>query len=303
MNILRPKDIYNKLYHFLGAIIIILNCIRHRLFGYRNPRPSSFAQIEKSIDYDFKIVERWNDYLCNYLKESNPFKNKIVLELGVGPDLGTGLLLLAKGAKKYIALDVNNLAGSVPVEFYGKLFEKLNNNNNEYHVAYLKDQLEKFKRGEVSQIAYIVDKNFRISKIKEPVDIVISQVAFEHFDDVGETIKEIGAVIKKGGILFSHVDLKTHSRWIQDRDPLNIYRYSSFFWDMFKFRGSPNRIRIPEYNKSLQVDKWSDIVIEPRTILEKEYVEKIIHTLSKRFCNYDISEMHILSFIMMARKN
>jgi len=51
------------------------------------------------------------------------------------------------------------------------------------------------------------------------------------------------------------------------------------------------------------MNKWSDIVIEPRTILEKEYVEKVVDTLSKRFRDYDISEMFILSFALMARKN
>ena len=135
------------------------------------------------------------------------------------------------------------------------------------------------------------------------VDMVITQVAFEHFDDVGQTIKEISDTIKKGGILYSHVDMKTHSRWIQDRDPLNIYRYGDVFWEMFKFKGSPNRVRMPQYKEYLEMNNWSDTVMEPRTVLEKEYVNKVINTLSKRFRDFDVPEMYILSFILMARKN
>jgi len=302
MKILKPKYIRNRIYYFIGAGLIVLNCIRHRILGYRNPRPSSFSEVEKSIDYDFKIVNRWKGYLSTYLKEENPFKDKVVLELGVGPDLGTGLILLAEGAKKYIALDVNNLAGSVPVKFYGKLFERLNHKTGP-DIERLKEQLKRFQRGEDSQISYIVDKNFRIAKIKEDVDLVITQVAFEHFDDVGRTIKEIGDIIKKGGVLYSHVDMKTHSRWIQDRDPLNIYRYDELFWEAFKFRGSPNRVRIPQYKKYLELNNWTETVVEPRTVLEKEYVNRVIHSLNKRFSVFDVSEMQILSFILMSRKN
>ena len=224
-----PKNERNGLYYLIGAALVVLNCIRHRILGYRNPRPSSFSEVERSIDYDFKIVNRWRGYLSTYLKVENPFKDKVVLELGVGPDLGTGLILLAEGAKKYTALDVNNLAGSVPVEFYGKLFDRLHNERGSL-VDHLRDQLERFQRGEDSQISYIVDNDFNISRIADEVDLVITQVAFEHFDDVGRTIKEISDIIKKGGVLYSHVDMKTHSRWIQDWDPLNIYRYDELFW-------------------------------------------------------------------------
>ena len=301
MKILKPRDVNNLLYYLLGAVLLVLNCMRHRLLGYRNPRPSSFAEVEKSIDYDFKIVKRWKEYLSGYLKEENPFKDKVILELGVGPDLGTGVILLAEGAKKYIALDVNNLARSVPVEFYGELFDRLHSDKGS-DIEYLSTQLERFQRGEDSKISYIVDKDFRITEIKEEVDLIITQVAFEHFDDVGQTIKEISNTIKKGGILYSHVDMKTHSRWIQDRDPLNIYRYGDVFWKIFKFKGSPNRVRMPQYKKYLEMNNWSDTVMEPRTVLEKEYANKVINTLSKRFRDFDVPEMYILSFILMARK-
>ena len=41
------------------------------------------------------------------------------------------------------------------------------------------------------------------------------------------------------------------------------------------------------------------IVIEPRTILKEQYVDKVIHTLNKRFREYGASEMSLLSFILL----
>ena len=73
-------------------------------------------------------------------------------------------------------------------------------------------------------------------------------------------------------------------------------------WNLFKFKGSPNRLRVPQYQSAMKMNAWENIVIEPRTILEEQYVDKVKHTLSKRFREYDISEMRVLSFILMAKK-
>ena len=103
-------------------------------------------------------------------------------------------------------------------------------------------------------------------------------------------------------MLYSHVDMNTHTRWIKDIDPLNIYRYSDLFWNMFKFKGSPNRVRISEYKEQLEKNKWLDITIEARTILDDDYVAKVIQTLDKRFRGLGLDEMKILSFVVMSSK-
>ncbi len=299
---LSPKDINNNSYHFIGAILIAINKFRHMLLGYKTPRTFSASQVKQTVDYEFKIVDRWLDYLRNYTGNKNPLNNKVVLELGVGPDLGTGLILLAMGAKKYYALDVHNLASLPQHELYESLLDRMRKSGYD-NVDYAKEQLDKFFRGEDSGLCYVIDKDFAISKIPEKVDVVISQVAFEHFDDIKATIREISNKLNIGGLLYSHVDMKTHTRWIKNKDPLNIYRYSDCFWDMFKFRGSPNRIRIPQYLKALEENNWSNIIIEPRTILDEEYINKVLPSLNKTFRDLNASEMRILSFILLCQLN
>ncbi|MBI4681594.1 MAG: methyltransferase domain-containing protein [Nitrospirae bacterium] len=297
-----PTTINNNLYHTIGSLLIVMNKVRHMLLGYKTPRTFPVTHIKQTVDYDLKIVDRWINYVRNYSGDTTPVKDKVVLELGVGPDLGTGLILLAMGAKKYFALDVHNLASFAPKEFYKSLFQRLRK-DYDYNVDFAEEQLEKFQKGEDSGLCYVVDKNFNISDIPEEVDIIITQVAFEHFDDVENAIKEMSIKIKKGGILFSHIDMNTHTRWIKDKDPLNIYRYNDLFWNMFKFKGSPNRVRIPQYVNYLEGNNWSNIVIEPRTVLEEEYVEKVLPTLSKKFRDLNVSEMKKLSFILMSKKD
>lgn len=85
-----------------------------------------------------------------------------------------------------------------------------------YQVAFVEEQMEKYRRGKDSKLCYIVDKEFSISLVPEKIDVVVSYAAFEHFDDIERTITEVSNKIKKGGILIIHVDMNTH------RDGLGI---------------------------------------------------------------------------------
>lgn len=303
MKIIKIKDIKNWQYYIVGAFVLILLFIIHKVIGYKMPRPFSMNQINRAIDYDFRVVDVWIKYYSKYSKNENTLKDMVVLELGPGPDLGVGIILLAMGVKKYVALDVNELATSVPIEFYNQLFNNLKQKYPECDVQYLREQLNKCYMGEDSALNYIVDNKFSISKIDNKFDIVFSQASFEHFKDVRKTIQELNSVVNENCILVTEIDLRTHTPWIRDRDPLNIYRYKNSFWNLFKFDGIPNRIRAFEYKEILEENGCIGIEIEPLTILEKEYVEKIKLSLNKKFRELDFSEMRMLSVMLMAEKN
>ena len=302
MKITSPKKIKNWQYRFIGATILVLNYIRHKLSGYKTPRTFSVGQTDRAVDYDFKVTEEWIKYFSDYLKQADFLKDKVVLELGPGPDLGIGLILLAAGVEKYIALDVNKLTAFISLEFYNKLFIGIKDKYPNCNIGYLKEQLDKCYKSENAALTYVVDENFEISKIREKIDIVFSQATFEHFTNVEKTLKELNSVVREGSILVTEIDLKTHTRWIRDKDPLNIYRYSDFFWNLFRFKGSPNRLRAFEYRKLLEENGWIDIQIIPMNVLEDEYLSKVKPTLYKRFRNTNSSEMKMLSIMLMAKK-
>jgi hypothetical protein len=93
METIKPKNIRNMQYHLIGAAFIIINYIRYSLFGYKSPRIFSINQFDRVIDHDFRVVEEWMEYLYKYTKEKEPLQNKVILELGPGPDLGIALIL------------------------------------------------------------------------------------------------------------------------------------------------------------------------------------------------------------------
>ena len=113
-----PPDKYNNfMCHLMGLAILFLNKIRHELQGYTTPKPFHSTEYLRAIEYDILVVSKWFDVLSGYVNDENYAKDKQILELGPGEDLGIGLYLLCKGIKKYNALDVFNLIKQTPANF------------------------------------------------------------------------------------------------------------------------------------------------------------------------------------------
>ena len=146
----------------------------------------------------------------------------------------------------------------------------------------------------------MVNKDFDlVSSIgKSEIDLVFSQAAFEHFDDIKMTISQLSKVCKPGAVLIIEIDLQTHSRWIRDKDPNNIYRYSERIYNIFWFRGIPNRVRPFQYRKAFEHHGWTDIEMKP---LKKLDTNKSYSGLNKTFSHSE-NQMEYLSIIICARK-
>jgi len=114
----------NFLFYWFGLLVGAANGFRRRIFGYGHPRPIAVGDVEKNIDYDRSVVEGFERRLRDYLGEEWPFEGKRTLEIGPGPDMGTGILLLAKGAVQYTAVDRFSLL-EAPRDFYVALQEAL----------------------------------------------------------------------------------------------------------------------------------------------------------------------------------
>ena len=132
------------------------------------------------------------------------------------------------------------------------------------------------------------------------IDLVLSNAAFEHFDDVDDVIRQLGAVVVPGGALVSEVDLQTHTRWIRDADPLNIYRYAEPLYGAFRFRGSPNRVRPDAYRTALERHGWADIRGTPVVALDPDYVRQVQPTLAGSF--REAPDMDVLRIMLCARR-
>jgi hypothetical protein len=292
----------DALFFLAGISFLAMAKLKHVLRGYSTPKPFDITETERCIAYDLQVVEQWLQRLREFTHSDSYLSGKNVLELGPGSDLGAGLVLLAKGAHKYNACDVNDLVKRVPDRFYEALFEKLSDTVPDTRMRFLKEQLVNARAGRASQLNYVVSKDFDLTSRfgENAIEVVFSQAAFEHFDDVDATVASLSTVCKPGAVIVAEIDLQTHSRWIRHKDPNNIYRYPSALYRAFWFRGAPNRVRPHQYQGIFERHGWKDVTITPLT-RDPDY-RRSLAALSRPFTEEE-SQMEYLSVALCARKD
>jgi SAM-dependent methyltransferase len=290
-----------KVYAYAAGIVFLtLAKAKNMLRGYSSPKPFPLSETDRCVAYDLKVVEEWLQHLAAYSAGGNDLRGKQVLELGPGSDLGVGLCLLAKGAAAYHACDVNDLSLHAPASFYTSLIERIAATGASVDTEALKSQIECARNGSSSQLHFVVRKDFDLVSAFGPntMDLVFSQAAFEHFDDVPRTIEQLSAVCRPGATIVAEIDLKTHSRWIRNKDPNNIYRYSNEVYGAFRFRGMPNRMRPYQYRELFERHGWSDVSITPIEQMNDLGTEFSVH----RQFQDPRSQMSYLSIVLCAKR-
>jgi SAM-dependent methyltransferase len=284
-----------------GLVFLLLAKTKNILHGYSSPKPFDVSDAERCVTYDITVVDEWLRHLRRYVGSTDDDFNlngRDVLELGPGSDLGVGLYLLSKGVHSYSACDVNNLAMAVPDSFYETLFARLRADGKVDSSGLLKGELACTKNGTASRLNYVVRDDFDLASAfgERAFDVVFSQAAFEHFDDIDATVGGLSSVCRPGAVIVAEIDLQTHSRWIRDKDPNNIYRYPHWLYRTFWFRGAPNRLRPVEYVHAFERHGWTDIVIVPLSRLDAQDASG----LNEAFRDGS-NEMSLLSVVLCAR--
>lgn len=298
-----PSRTNNLLNFYLGLGIMSANKVRKVLKGYTSARGFDFEDIQRAIQYDFRVVKRWMDYLEVYEKGSSNWTAKNILELGPGADLGVGLISIAAGANSYHALDVHNLIKNTPKVFYEQLLKELEKDELlKTNINTLHQELEYTLKQKNHRLNYQCNPDFNLNIFKDKnINLIVSNAAFQQFDDPETTIRQLSQITSSGSLFIALIDLKTHTRWINKRDPLNIYRYPEKLYRFLKFRGAQNRIRPFEFKKMLEQNNWEDVQIIPRIQLSPSVVKHVQPSLEKRFRSSK-NQMELLTFVLCARR-
>ncbi|HUT60131.1 MAG TPA: class I SAM-dependent methyltransferase [Phycisphaerae bacterium] len=281
--IVEPVRRGNALWFWTGLAALVLNRIRRAFRPYDRPRDFSPSDVGRAVEYDLSVFGNWMQYLGEYLGAPTGVEGKAVLELGPGADLGAGLIALARGAERYVGVDAHDLARSAPMSFYDELLGRLAGEGRP-GVDALRPEVIKALEQRGERLRYVCRSDFDLAAADVGrADLIVSQAAFEHFDDPDRTIAQLGEVAAAGAVLLALVDLQTHSRFLRDRDPLNIYRYPDWLYRLLRFSGSPNRFRREQYVASLERAGWTNIRVMPLLSLGGEYVPHARPHLARRF--------------------
>ncbi len=302
----RTRDIpgvNNLAFHCVGGAALILRRLLRMVRPYRRPRDFPASDVARSVDYDFSVVDGWSGLLAEYKQGAFDFSGRTILELGPGPDLGTGLIMLSRGASRYHALDVNPLLNLTGSGFYEALLERLSDDpHRRVEVEDLRAELSAVLSGEGNRLRYKCSRDGEVSGLRgQGVDLVLSQATLEHISDFRRLAGQLAEVVSPGGIMLGVVDLQTHVRFLRSRDPLNIYRYRDWFYRLVRFPGASNRLRGGDYERILRETGWSDIRVVPLETVGREYLGAVAPHLAGRF--HDGDEMKILSMALLASRS
>lgn len=258
----------------LGLGMGLANALRHRVRGYRTPRPFSPDQVERSVDYVVDVVDRWRR------QGELDLAGRRVLELGPGPDLGTGAVMLALGAASYTAADLFPLAADTPSSFYDGLASRIG------------------RPIDPGQLAYRVTSFPDMPGLEGPFDVVVSNAALEHFDDVPATFARLAELVPPGGVMCHHIDGMVHMRGIRPRDPLNLLRYPDWIYRAMSFPGVPNRLRSSDFLMAARSTGWSARVV-PDLVAPASYLDGVRSGLSRAWRGKPDDDLAMLTFTLV----
>lgn len=298
-----PAATNNFINFWFGLLLQVINKARRSLIGYTSAGGSDKLSPQDSIKYNQQVLNGWLQYWQKYEGNDVDLVGKTVLELGPGADLGLGALALAKGASKYFALDVFELASGKSDEYYRAGLQHVEKEERLSSAIYedIIVQIGKSRSMDADRFKYVINPDFNLDVFAEnEIDCVFSNAAFQQFDDPVRTIKQLTRVLRPGGLFLSTIDYTSHTRWIRDRDPLNIYRYPKFIYEKLRFRGSPNRFHTSEYEKALKENGWKNIKVFAMESYPEDYVRQVQKSFSAPF-NDPKRDMTVATIVICAQ--
>ena len=296
-----PPDRPQWMLHLLGLGLLAANKVRRAIRPYDRPRPWSARFIERSVDYVFEVIRNW-DGGFKQAGIDDWVRGRHVLELGPGPDLGTGLVLLAKGAASYVAVDRYPLLGATPDSFYDALLDRLSGEAEAWRAV---EAYQVYRAGsKTSNLRYLLlgDGPDALPGDTEPRNLWLSQAALEHVPNPADLLGTLTAWCGADAIGLHHVDAATHTPWIREADPLNILRYRESVYRALRFPASPNRWRATKYVGTFTDLGWDLIATQPVHRLSERALKRIRQRLAPSFRSMTDEELAVFSFRLVLRR-
>ena len=277
----------------LGLGFLGLAWGKSKLNGYTTPNDVAKSDEDGQIAYLLDIFAA----LRRFMPPDFDLRGQDVLELSPGASRGNGVLFLALGARSYHAIDVFDLAAGEDPGFYARLLDSF----PQGRAVDRERALTLACRPGSREFGYAVGRDFDIPRLAERrrFDLIVSCAAFEHYDSPASAIAAMTRVARPGCAAVHIIDLQTHSRWIREQDPNNIYRYPERLYRLFAFPGQPNRQRPAGYVRDFEAEGWDDVRFVPSRTIGPALREASLRGLAAPFAGLD--GMTILDGVLTAR--
>lgn len=212
----------------------------------------------------------WLRHLILAYKNGLPTQPETIAEIGPGDSLGIGLAALISGANKYYAFDIIKYANSKRnLEIFDELVELFENRQSipdETEFSMVEPYLESYEFPSHVLTDELLKKLLKADRIKgirnallnlndkekekngveiryfapwhnsnpikeESVDMIYSQAALEHVDDISQAYKTLYRWLKPGGFISHLIDFRSHGT---AKEWNGHWAYSDFAWKLIR---------------------------------------------------------------------
>ena len=273
------------------GIKIILSCIPNKEVFFRSFGVYKLGDM-MNPKYSLQVF-------TSHLKNSNfDPKDSIILEIGPGDSISTGIIAWSMGAKKSYLIDNGNYA-TKDILKYKKLIQILRSSG--YKKAKKLEECNNFS--ELLKMSNTIYLNKGLNSLRKlesnSIDFCFSQAVLEHifYNEFSSFISELYRVQKLGGLSSHQVDLKDHLG-----ESLNSLQFPTVIWESSLIKRSgfyTNRLRRYQLKKIFQIsgfyileiklNKWKQIPIKRRWLF-------------KYFKNIDEEELLIKEMYILCKK-
>lgn len=298
---------------------------RHEKLSQKNLKKNICSLLDKIDDTDLKEelldklledlrqVNGSSVYCCSLFstyclpvvtKYMGTVKNRTILELGPGKNLGVGVLMALNGARRYYGLDIKT-GDNYNQPFISSIRSMISNYPSLITEPVDNVILKKDGRFAVNEdrVSYLENCSSADIHLEDSsVDFVYSFSAFEHFDSPELSIAEISRVLKPGGISMHGIDLRDHADFSKPYEFLKSSRVdwrNTFSKDYVHLY--TNQWRAIDFVKYFQNNGFE--ILEYIPFYDGYYVsdeQKIyFHT---DFQKYSVEELSVLRMSVVARK-
>jgi SAM-dependent methyltransferase len=281
--------------------------LRKQLLGLRSVGGTSV--------YNFGIYHAYNPILEKYCAAK---EEAVVVEIGPGANLASGVLFALSGIKKYYGTDIYQSPRFYDAEPYAAIAAIIETTHRDF-AAVPVDSVFTVENEQVGDGQTLASDRVRFNPDKVEylypylssefpmpegsVDYVFSNACFEHFVTPQETIEHIFMVLKPGGITAHQIDLREHDR---SKEPLEFLKVSPEEWRS-RFSDSSihmytNQLRAPDYRQGFERAGFKILEWQEQNPEGYRVTEEVISSLHPAFQKYTAEELEVLGLFVIAQK-
>ena len=263
----------------LIAYMIYDDWRRKKLFKAGHIVGSSGA-IETEVSDTLGYINRTFD---DYLKYSDisigDLRDKTVLEIGPGDNLGVALKFLAAGARKVVCID--KFLSKCDPKYEHHIYKALRNNLNDYERANIDDAINlRNDRTEINpdRLLYVCGVGIEEGrKLFEPesFEFIVSRAVIQHLYDIDLAFSAMDTLLTHGGYLIHKIDFRDLGMFSSfGFNPLTFLTIPKSVYKLMTYNsGRPNRKLLNYYRQQMHTFGYCTKILVTQIVgTEKEMV-------------------------------